>query len=325
MASIPMGVNPDGRQIRIVGRTGRRLASCGAMLRSFSSRQFPAAQVLAAKRGRRLSVCLPARDEADTIAAVVSTIRRDLVERHPVVDELVVIDDSSNDDTAAIASEAGARVLAAADLLPEYGTEGGKGQTMWRGVHATTGDIVVFCDADIRSFDAGFVLGLVGPLLDCADVSFVKGFYDRPVDGRPGEGGRVTELMARPLISMLFPQLASLIQPLAGECAARRDVLESVPFVGGYGVDLGLLIDVADRFGVASIVQCDLGQRVHRNRPLIDLGAQSLAILQLALQRAGHVIAPEATTMRRPDGTTVQVSLTERPPLRDVPAHRRTA
>ena len=149
-------------------------------------------------------------------------------------------------------------------------------------MHVTSGDLVVFCDADIREFDPGFVLGLLGPLLTRDDVTFVKGYYERPLDGRPGEGGRVTELMARPLISVFFPHLAGLHQPLAGECAARRDVLEAVPFVGGYGVDLGLLIDVTERFGTAGLVQCDLGERVHRNRPLAELGVQALAILQLA-------------------------------------------
>src|SRR5215472_2548314 len=236
------------------------------MRRSYDHRDFPASRILAAKRGHRVSVCLPARDESETVGDTVRTIRQALMEGVPVVDELIVIDDGSADDTAAVAAAAGARVVPAASVLPEYGVENGKGQAMWRGVHATSGDIVVFCDADIRSFDPGFVLGLLGPLLTRDDVNFVKGYYDRPLDGRPGEGGRVTELMARPLISVFFPHLAGLHQPLAGECAARRDVLEAVPFVGGYGVDLGLLIDVSEQFGPAGLVQCDLGERVHRNR-----------------------------------------------------------
>ncbi|MGI8492389.1 MAG: glucosyl-3-phosphoglycerate synthase [Acidimicrobiales bacterium] len=291
------------------------------MLRSFSASDFPAARVLDAKRGRRISVCLPAKDEEATIGATVAAIRTALVERDAVVDELVVIDDSSQDSTAAVAADAGARVLAAADILPEHGAVGGKGQAMWRGVYATTGDIVVFCDADIRSFDPAFVLGLAGPLLVADDVAFVKGFYDRPLDGRPGGGGRVTELMARPLISMLFRDLAAVAQPLAGECAGRREVLESVPFVDGYGVDLGLLIDITARHGISSLVQCDLGQRVHRNRPLSELGAQALAILQLGLARSGLAGTPVASTMSRPDGTSVSVSLTEHPPLCGLPSN----
>jgi glucosyl-3-phosphoglycerate synthase len=300
------------------------------MLRSFDRREFPAHRLVAAKRGRRVSVCLPARDEATTVGATVETIRSELMLRHPLVDELVVIDDGSTDATAAVALAAGATVVAAAEVLPEYGTEHGKGQAMWRGVHVTSGDLVVFCDADVRRFDPGFVSGLLGPLLTRDDVTFVKGYYDRPIDGRPGEGGRVTELMARPVISVFFPHLAALHQPLAGECAARRDVLESIPFAGGYGVDLGLLIDVTERFGTAGLVQCDLGERVHRNRPLAELGVQALAILQLALVRA-HLCEANAaafgwtTNLVRPAGDSVPVTLVERPPLSEVPAHRKTA
>jgi glucosyl-3-phosphoglycerate synthase len=174
------------------------------------------------------------------------------------------------------------------------------------------------------------VVGLLGPLLTRDDVTFVKGYYERPLDGRPGEGGRVTELMARPLISVFFPHLAGLRQPLAGECAARRDVLESVAFAGGYGVDLGLLIDVTERFGTAGLVQCDLGVRVHRNRSLADLSVQALAILQMALVRAGLCESNAAafgwtTHLVRPAADPVPVTLVERPPLAEVPAHRKSA
>jgi glucosyl-3-phosphoglycerate synthase len=201
---------------------------------------------------------------------------------------------------------------------------------MWRAVHVTSGELVVFCDADVHGFHPGFVLGLLGPLATRDDVTFVKGFYERPLDGRPGEGGRVTELMARPLISVFFPHLAGLHQPLAGECAARRDVLEAVPFVGGYGVDLGLLIDVSEQFGATGLVQCDLGERVHRNRSLTELSVQALAILQLALLRAGLCEANAAafgwtSQLVRPAAEPVAVTLVERPPLAEVPAHRKTA
>jgi glucosyl-3-phosphoglycerate synthase len=301
-----------------------------AMMGSFDFRDYPAARLVAAKRGRRISVCLPARNEGATVGWAVEAIRRELMLAEPVVDELVVVDDGSTDDTAAVAEAAGATVVRAADILPEYGTEHGKGQAMWRAVHVTSGDLLAFCDADIQQFDTGFVRGLLGPLLTRDDVTFVKGYYERPLDGRAGEGGRVTELMARPLISILFPELAALCQPLAGECASRREILEAVPFVGGYGVDLGLLIDVTERFGTAGLVQCDLGQRVHRNRPLAELGVQALAILQLGLVRAG--LREEAaaafawtTNLVRPSGETIPVTLIERPPLKDVPAHRKTA
>jgi glucosyl-3-phosphoglycerate synthase len=299
--------------------------AAGVMLRSFDHRDFAAETLLEAKRGRRISVCLPARDEAATIGAIVRVIRDQLMARQPLVDELIVIDDGSTDATVPEARASGAEVLVAAEILPEYGTAAGKGQTLWKAVHAASGDLVVFCDADVSNFHAGFVLGLLGPLLTRDDVSFVKGFYRRPLDGRAGEGGRVTELVARPLVSLLFPHLAPLIQPLAGECAARREVLENVPFVDGYGVDLGLLIDVAQRFGVGGIVQCDLGERVHRNRPLAELSVQSLAILRLALARSGAVDVPATNLLVRPGAESVAVAFSERPPLAKVPAHRKTA
>jgi glucosyl-3-phosphoglycerate synthase len=252
------------------------------------------------------------------------------MDTHDIVDEIIVIDDGSSDSTAAVATAAGARVVAAGGVLREYGPEGGKGQAMWKAVNSATGDFIVFCDADIQDFDPGFVLGLIGPLLERDDVTFVKGFYERPLDGRPGEGGRVTELMARPLISVFFPHLADLAQPLSGECAAPRDVLEAIPFIGGYGVDLGLLIDVTERFGDHGLVQCDLGTRVHRNRPLSDLGPQALAILQAVLRRSGVHADGEAGLrwtdyLLRPGAEPAAVSFTELPPLVEVPSHRKSA
>ncbi|HMC38874.1 MAG TPA: glucosyl-3-phosphoglycerate synthase [Acidimicrobiales bacterium] len=289
------------------------------MRRSHVWTDYPAARVQAAKRGRRVSVCIPARDEAETLGQIVDCIRRDLVEAVPVVDEILVMDDGSTDDTAAVAESAGATVRSTLEVLPEYPAHG-KGQAMWKGVHAASGDLIVFCDADIRDFHAGFVLGLAGPLLQRDDAAFAKGFYERA-------GGRVTELMARPLISVFFPHLADLAQPLSGECAAPRSVLEALPFAGGYGVDLALLIDVTARFGNHSLVQCDLGTRVHRNRALSELGPQSLAILQLALERAGVAEddVPWSTTLLRPQTDPVEVQHTELPPLVEVPAHRKTA
>ena len=291
------------------------------MLRSFDAADFPAERVAAAKRGRTVSVVIPARDEGATVAGVVGVIRTELMKRHGVVDELVVVDDGSTDGTAREAAAAGADVVTAADVLSEYGTEHGKGQALWRGVHVTGGDIVAFCDADVTGFGAGFVLGVVGPLLAYDDVHLVKGFYRRSFQGQPGEGGRVTELVARPLVSLLFPHLAAFLQPLAGECAARREVLEAVPFVGGYGVDLGLLIDVADRFGAGCLSQCDLGQRDHRNRPLAELRPQAAVILRLGLQRAGVALSGQPGPSVEPHPPR----LVERPPLAGVPAYRKTA
>lgn len=287
------------------------------MLRSFHHGDFTAGRLVDAKRGRRVSVCLPAHDEAATVGHVVRAIRAALMQQYPLVDELMVIDDGSSDGTAETARAAGADVLTASAILPQpedsdAGGPAGKGQAMWKAVHVTTGDLVVFCDADVVGFQPHFVTGLLGPLLLGDDVAFVKGFYDRPLDGRAGEGGRVTELVARPLISVLFPHLAGLVQPLAGECAARRDVLEGVPFVDGYGVDLGLLIDVSETWGVGAMAQVDLGERVHRNRPLAELAPQATSIVQLALSRSG--LMPGAAE-----------PCSERPPLADVPAYRKTA
>jgi glucosyl-3-phosphoglycerate synthase len=289
--------------------------------RSYTSAEFPASRVVEAKRGRRVTVCIPARDEEATIGPIVAGIRRDLIEQAAVVDELIVIDDGSSDATAAVAEAAGATVFSNDAVLPDY-PAGGKGQAMWKGVHVATGDVVAFCDADIRGFDTGFIRGLVGPLLSRDDISFVKGFYERP-----GDGGRVTELVARPLISLYFPHLADLAQPLSGECAAPRHVLENLPFAGGYSVDVGLLIDVTARFGNAGLVQSDLGTRVHRNRPLSDLGPQALAIMQVALERAGVSAGDLAftATLRRPSAPPAEVSLIDLPPLVDVPSHRKSA
>ncbi len=227
----------------------------------------------------RISVCLPARDEEATVGAIVASVVHDL---RGVVDEVVVVDDGSTDRTAAVAAAAGAIVVAAADVLPRLGPGTGKGEALWKALHVATGDVLVFCDADLREFDPAFVTGLLAPLADDAGVGFVKGFYDRPEGG-----GRVTELVARPLIGLFFPELARIRQPLGGEFAARRGVLEQVPFVQGYGVDLALLVDVVRRFGPEAVAQADLGVRSHRNRSLDQLGAQARAVMRVALDRAG--------------------------------------
>lgn len=260
----------------------------------------------AAKHGRTVSVCLPARDEAATIGAIIEAC----LELRPLVDEVLVVDDGSTDETGATAAAAGARVVRVADVLPECGPGRGKGEALWKSLHAATGDIIVWCDADVQNFSPAFVSGLLAPLLTTDDVAFVKAFYARPLDGRPGEGGRVTELVARPLIDLLFPHLSFVAQPLAGECAGRREVLERLPFVQGYGVDLALLVDVADRWGVDAIAQVDLGKRVHRNRPLSELAPQARAVMHTALARAGVDTA---------------VAVDERPPMIEVPAYRKSA
>lgn len=292
------------------------------MIRTFHAGEFQAADLVGEKRGQRISVCLPARDEQDTVGAIVSAIRSRLMDDVALVDELVVVDDHSSDRTAALAAEAGARVVDAATVLAHHGPGHGKGEAMWKSLHVTTGDIVIWCDADIRQFDTAFVVGLVGPLLRRPELAFVKGFYERPIDGRPDGGGRVTELMARPVLSLLFPQLSPIVQPLAGEYGGRREVLEQLPFVQGYGVDIGLLIDVAERCGIESIAQVDLGVRVHRNRSLDELSPQATAVLQAALRRADRsLVGPEAVLVR-PSREPVVLAGDERPPLVTLPEHQ---
>ena len=249
---------------------------------------FPARELALARRGLGVSVCIPARDEEATVAAVVDGVRRSLTAAGggvDLVDEIVVVDDGSADATATAAARAGARVVATG------ASPGGKGEAMAAGAAATTGDLVVFLDADVENFGPHFVTGLLGPLLGDPAVMLVKAVYDRPLDGAPRGGGRVTELVARPVIDLLFPELAHVRQPLAGETALRRGVLERVGLDGGYGVEMGLLVDVAEAYGVDAIAQVDLGTRVHRNRPLEQLRPEATDVLRAALARTGALLS----------------------------------
>jgi glucosyl-3-phosphoglycerate synthase len=222
--------------------------------------------------GLRVTVCIPARDEAPTVAGVVSPVASAL---DHLVDELIVVDDCSTDGTGPIAEAFGARVVRR-DVLP------GKGAAMAAGLGASTGDIVVFLDADVRNFGMHYVTRLVEPLLTDRTIAMVKGTYERPGDAG---GGRVTELLARPLLRRLFPELAFLRQPLAGEVAVRRSALDGLAIEAGYGVEIGMLLDVARRFGPSAIAQVDLGERVHRNRPLAELAGQADEVLAAVLAR----------------------------------------
>lgn len=295
------------------------------MIRTHHHDEFPTGRMVDRKRqgGYRISVCLPARDEEATVGAIVAAVHDALITEAGLVDELIVVDDHSTDRTGEVAADAGATVVCAADVLPGYGRGPGKGQALWRSLHVSTGDLVVWCDADVQDFTPAYVTGLVGPLLANPDVVFVKGFYDRPT-GPDGEGGgRVTELVARPLAALLHPQLSPIVQPLGGEYAGRREVLEQVPFVSGYGVDLGLLIDIVHRWGPGAVAQVDLGTRRHRNRPLAQLGPQALAVMQVALaRRAPNLVGPGAT-ITPAGGEPTNVAFDELPPLTSIPAHRR--
>ena len=283
-------------------------------------RDFPLHRLVDAKGDQTVSVCIPAHDEGDTVGRVVSKVRRHLVDRLGLVDEVLVVDDHSSDDTAKVAEAAGARVVEASDVLADVAGGAGKGEALWRSLYVAQGDIVVWVDADITDFGTRFVVGLLGPLLTDPRVSYVKGYYERPSHGGAG-GGRTTELMARPVLATLFPHLSTIVQPLSGEFAGRRSLLEQLPFVRGYGVDIGLLIDVAEAVGPTGIVQVDLGTRVHRNRPLEELGPQSLTVLQTALDRAG-VRSANPAVLCRPGLPPLVRSFSELPPLATLPDSR---
>jgi glucosyl-3-phosphoglycerate synthase len=281
-------------------------------------RDFPLHRLVDAKGDQTVSVCVPAHDESDTVGAVVSKVKRHLMDRVGLVDEVLVVDDHSSDDTAKVAEAAGARVIDAAEVLADVAGGSGKGEALWRSLYMAKGDIIVWVDADIADFGSHFVVGLLGPLLTDPRVSYVKGYYERPTHGGVG-GGRTTELMARPVLATLFPHLSTIVQPLSGEFAGRRSLLEQLPFVRGYGVDIGLLIDVAEAVGPAGIVQVDLGTRVHRNRSLEDLGPQALTVLQTALDRAG-VRSANPATLCRPGLPPLVKGFSELPPLVTLPS-----
>lgn len=286
-------------------------------------------EMVARKRagGLSISVGIPALDEEATIGAICSTIVGDLVERNPLVDEVLVLDGGSTDATVARARAAGADVTDMRAVLPSVPYLGGKGESLWRSLTVLGGDIVCWVDADIRDFDQRFVSHLVGPLLLDEHLSFVKGFYRRPleIDGvrRSTGGGRVTELLARPLLGAFFPELAGFRQPLAGEYAGRREALERVPFFTGYSVEAGLLIDLLDLVGLDALAQSDLIERVHRNRPLADLTSMAHTIGRTILRRADehgriNLLGDPASSLLVFDGDGVaerHVEEVQRPPI----------
>jgi len=291
-------------------------------LRTHTASEFALNDLLAAKGTTTVSVCIPARNEESTVGQIVERIRTKLVEGHGLVDEIVVVDDHSTDRTAEVAANEGAIIVDASTTLADYGPGHGKGEALWKSLFASTGDIVVWCDADVRDFNTWFVSGLLGPLLSSPDIGFVKGFYERPVDGQVRGGGRVTELVARPLLTMCFPELGDIVQPLSGEYGGRRSVLEAVPFVEGYGVDIAMLIDIATKFGASSITQVDLGERIHRNRPLHELSPMAAQVMQAALRRTGTGLAPDHFTLAPPDLEAIDIVYRERPALVTLPEYR---
>jgi glucosyl-3-phosphoglycerate synthase len=289
--------------------------------RSWSRPSWTIAELEAAKAGRTVSVVLPALNEEETVASVVASITPML---GGLVDELVVLDSGSTDDTAIRALTAGARVVSREEAVPELPTHPGKGEALWRSLAATSGDVIAFVDSDLINPDPMFVPRLVGPLLAVDGVHLVKGFYRRPlmVSGREDAngGGRVTQLVARPLLAALRPELSGVLQPLGGEYAGTRELLTSVPFAPGYGVEIGLLIDTYDRLGLEAIAQVNLGVRAHRNRPLTELSAMSRQVVATLLSRCGVTDSGVGLTQFFADGAGFtprmsSVSLDDRPPM----------
>ena len=287
----------------------------------------PAAAVhncLKSKGSTSISVVVPALEEQDTVAGVVRPIV-DLMGAG-LVDEVVVIDGGSSDLTVDRAKEAGARVVLLGDHLP-LDPHPGKGGALWLSVAETTGDLLLFLDADVSPFDAGWVAAMVEPLLADPQVQLVKGCYDRPVGApgavQPGRGGRVTELVARPLLAVAWPELAKVRQPLAGETAARRTLLEALPFATGYGVEIGLLLDTCARHGIGALAQVDLGERWHKPQHDDALARMAATVLHAALRRLPAPLAadPQLWQFLREDGTQVEASSYD-VPTTDLPPRR---
>jgi glycosyltransferase involved in cell wall biosynthesis len=243
------------------------------------------------RQGLAISLGLPALNEEATIGKVIKTVRTTFMQRYPLLDEVVVIDSNSTDRTVLIAEHLGVPVYRHSEILPQQGSFVGEGEALWKSLFVLRGDLVAWVDTDVINIHPRFVHGILGPLIKEPRLMYVKGFYQRPLrlDGKVEArgGGRVTELMARPLLNFFYPELPGLVQPLAGECAGRRKALERIPFYTGYGVEIGLLIDLLGRFGLRAIGQVDLEERIHRNQSLLALSKMAYAILQVVMQRVG--------------------------------------
>ena len=286
-----------------------------------------------------ISLCLPTWNEEKTIGKEVVIFKSELMQRYPLLDEIAVIDSGSTDRTREVAESFGADVYLSSEILPELGSRRGKGENLWKAIYQLKGDIIVYVDADIKNIHPRFAYGLVAPLIHRSEMKYVKAFYDRPLafshGVRPSGGGRVTEILVRPLFSLLVPELTALIQPLSGEYAVRRNVLDKLSFPIGYGVETSHLLDIYRLWGLEAFGQTDLDQRVHRNQATRDLGKMAFGILQTFLRRAEHLKIfkelPELSTVLRQflfkEDHYEQVEITiveeERPPMWEIPAYRK--
>ncbi|SDN73540.1 glucosyl-3-phosphoglycerate synthase [Desulfonauticus submarinus] len=291
------------------------------------------------KQNITISVCIPTLNEEKTIGKEVVIFKSELMDRYPLIDELAVIDSGSTDRTLEVAASFGADVYLSADILPEMGAKRGKGENLWKAIYQLKGDIIVYVDADIKNIHPRFVYGLVAPLIFRPEIKYVKAFYDRPLalsgQVRPSGGGRVTEILIRPLFSLFFPELTALIQPLSGEYAARREILESIPFPIGYGVETSHLIDVYSKWGLEALAQTDLNRRVHRHQDTRDLGKMAFGILRVFFNRLKHTknldCLPHLPTLFRQfqargeqyEQVVYEIFEEERPPMIELEAYQK--
>lgn len=290
------------------------------------------------KAGLSISLCIPTLNEEKTIGKEIIVFKSELMDRYPLLDEIAVIDSGSTDRTLEIAAGYGADTYLSSEILPQHGSRPGKGENLWKAIHQLRGDIICYVDADIKNIHAKFVSGLVAPLIYRPEIQYVKAFYDRPLavsdDVRPSGGGRVTEILVRPLFSMFFPELTALIQPLSGEYAVRREVLERLPFPIGYGVETSHLIDLYQTSGLEAFAQTDLDKRVHRNQSTIDLGRMAFGILQSFMNRlrsyGSAIELPDPAGLfrqfqaegHRYEQITREIFEEERPPMITLPEYR---